>query len=124
MVVPALEIDPEIDAVDLKRALHRLGSEIIHDLTLLAWAGELAITARQIKGRKEGWIAILDICMNWEDIKFPLNGNDVTALGIKEGPRIGELLSRVEDWWEKDGFIAGRENCLKRLASIAGENCN
>ena len=122
LAVPELTISPDIIAVDLKRALHRLGSEMIRDLALLAWAGELAITPHLTKVRTESWIAILKTCKNWEDVTFPLKGGDVTALGIEEGPRIGKLLACVEEWWEKGGYIAGRKNCLNRLASITGEN--
>ena len=49
---------------------------------------------------------------------FPLNGSDIINLGIKEGPRVGELLNNVEDWWGKSGFTAGRSACLRQLKAI------
>ncbi len=110
-----VDLDPNMDSADLKRALHQLGPETVRDLTLLAWAGELAITPRLPKKRTDGWIATLKASDDWGDVAFPLNGDDLAALGIGQGPRVGELLAKVEDWWEQGSYIANREACLERL---------
>ena len=52
---------------------------------------------------------------------FPLLGRDVEALGIPPGPRIGEALRQVADWWRAGGCTAGRQACLARLAHSVGE---
>ena len=119
MVVPELSINPEINAIDLKRSLYKHGSKIISDLTILAWSEELTNITQPKNIRTEGWLNILEKCEKWRDIQFPLNGDDVIALGIKEGPNIGKLLNRVRKIWEKDGYIDGRKSCLKHLDSIA-----
>ena len=41
MVSPVLIISPDMDTIDLKRAMHINGSEMIRDIILLAWAEEL-----------------------------------------------------------------------------------
>jgi poly(A) polymerase len=116
MVSSTLSIDPDINLIDLKRALHTLGSKMMSDLTLLAWSEELVNTPQHKNRRINEWIGILEKCENWIDIKFPLNGNDVVALGFEEGPSVGILLSKVRDKWEKGGYIDGRETCLEYLA--------
>ncbi|AFX99137.1 poly A polymerase head domain protein [Candidatus Endolissoclinum faulkneri L2] len=62
----------------------------------------------------------LAIAKNWIPPVFPLRGNDVLALGIKPGPKIGELLRLVENWWITGGFTADEQACrlmLRRMIS-------
>ncbi len=42
---------------------------------------------------------------------FPLQGRDLTALGIPQGPRIGKILSAVRHWWLEGGCEADAESC-------------
>jgi poly(A) polymerase len=119
MVAPKLAIDPDMNNIDLKHALHKLGSKMTSDLILLAWSEELTIKSKQANKRNNAWIDILEKCESWKDAKFPLNGKDVIALGIKEGPRVGKILTSVKKLWKKGGYIDGRKTCLKNLASIA-----
>ncbi len=122
MVAPELTITPNIETVDLNFALYRLGTEMLCDFTLLAWADELAKTPQITKYRSKGWFDTLETCENWKAVKFPLNGNDAINLGIKEGPHISKLLNSVERWWGKSGFIAGRKACLLMLATMADKD--
>jgi tRNA nucleotidyltransferase/poly(A) polymerase len=46
---------------------------------------------------------------------FPLDGNDVMALGIEEGPEIGVALREVETWWVEQDFTPDRAALLQRL---------
>jgi poly(A) polymerase len=122
LVAPPADIGPNLDAVALRRALHRLGAATVRDLALLAWAGELAITPRIPAARTQKWIGILEACDAWRGATFPLTGADVmTALAIPEGPRVGELLGAVEAWWEDGDYQASREQCLAKLRALAGK---
>jgi poly(A) polymerase len=47
---------------------------------------------------------------------FPLEGRDVLALGVAEGPRVGALLRAVRQWWLDGGCIATAEACRAELA--------
>ncbi len=46
---------------------------------------------------------------------FPLEGRDVLALGETEGPRVGELLRAVRQWWLDGGCVADKEACRAEL---------
>jgi poly(A) polymerase len=50
---------------------------------------------------------------------FPLEGRDVLALGIPEGPRVGALLRAVRQWWMDDGCVADRAACQAELVRRA-----
>ena len=47
---------------------------------------------------------------------FPLEGRDVLALGVAEGPRVGALLRAVRQWWLDGGCTAGADACRAELA--------
>ena len=104
------------------RALRRLGSDRVRDLTLLAWAGELAETPRLPTERTEGWIGLLEACDGWQGAVFPVHGQDAFDLGVAEGPAVGELLRQAEDWWEDGDYQAGREECLEKLKELVEED--
>jgi len=42
---------------------------------------------------------------------FPLEGRDILALGLAEGPKVGELLRSVRAWWLAGGCAADAEAC-------------
>lgn len=126
---PTVDTDPH----DLERALHREGPEEVRDLALLAWCADLERTApggdgddpaarRLPSQRTEAWLRILEACEAWQGVIFPLRGRDVLALGIPPGPKVGDLLSRVEIWWEDGRFRADREACLAQLKAVAAED--
>ena len=55
------------------------------------------------------------------ELELPVKGRDLMALGIKPGPRIGELLAEVGAWWEAGDFRADRKACLAELKARAGQ---
>ena len=118
IVAPPVEIDPDMGGPAVHRALHRLGTDVVRDLILLAWAGELGITPRLPTARTQAWIALLEDCDGWQPAGFPLTGEDVMAIGVTEGPHIGALMADVEDWWEGGDFSADRKACLDKLKSL------
>jgi len=118
LAAPPLEMDPDMDAAAVRRALHRLGPDIVRDLMLLDWAGELAVTPRLPHDRTQGWIDLIETCDGWQGVAFPLAGEDVVRLGVAQGPRVGELLAAVEDWWELGDYAADHAQCLDKLKSL------
>jgi tRNA nucleotidyltransferase/poly(A) polymerase len=108
---------PSAEAV--KALVYRQGSEAAGDLLLVAWTRALGTAPDDA-----GWWARMDLAGQWRAPKFALTGADVMALGISEGPRIGALLRRVEEWWIAAGFPADRAQLLARLAQEKGSATN
>ena len=104
-------LDPSGDARAQRRALYRLGADRYRDLTLL-----LAAEGRVDAARRD---ELLELAAAWKPPGFPLKGRDVTALGIPQGPRVGELLAEVRRWWEEADFAPNRAACLAKLAELA-----
>ncbi len=106
------EVDPELagDARAQRHALYRLGADRFRDLALLV-AADGGIDEARLE-------ALRAVATSWKPPVFPLAGRDVTALGIPPGPRIGQLLAELKDWWEAGDFTADRAACLAHLKKI------
>lgn len=96
---------------DLRRALHRLGTQAVRDLGLLALARGDAAFGRQA-------VATAQV---WQPVALPVKGQDALDLGVPAGPRVGELIGAVERWWEDGDYRADRAACLAHLRSLVGK---
>jgi tRNA nucleotidyltransferase/poly(A) polymerase len=101
----------DADAKAQRLALYRIGRETFLDAVLLL-AAEGTLSAEKTRD-------MTSLAESWPIPVFPLGGDDVTALGIAPGPRVGRLLSAVRRWWEDGDFAADRAACLLRLKEIA-----
>ena len=116
-----VRVSPDSGTPGLRHALQRLGAEAVRDFSLIAWAGELAVTPRLPSERTRAWRHILEAAGAWVPLAFPLKGRDVKALGVVPGPAVGELLAAVEAWWEDADYKPGRAACLEKLESLIGD---
>ena len=110
-----LRTPPSAEAV--KALVYRQGHEAARDLLLIAWTRALGTAPDDTV-----WRARMDLARQWQAPKFALTGADVMALGIAEGPRIGELLRHVEDWWVAADFPEDRSILLAKLAQEKGSD--
>jgi len=49
---------------------------------------------------------IIQELKNWETPVFPVTGKDLMAAGIKPGPKMGNILKRLELDWKKSGYTS------------------
>ncbi|MGB0630822.1 MAG: CCA tRNA nucleotidyltransferase [Alphaproteobacteria bacterium] len=103
----------------LRRALYALGRDQFRDLILLDWADQIAMNATEAAQSVEGWKETWDTASSWEAPEFPLVGKDVLEMGVEEGPKVGEILDDLEEWWVEQAFRPDREACLDRLRLAA-----
>lgn len=102
-------------------ALYRLGADLWRDRVLIDWAEEIALGTPQDRPITEAWRELYNLPDDWTPPAFPLQGNDVMALGVEAGPAVGGYLTEVEEWWIADGFAADRAACLARLRQLTAE---
>ena len=100
----------QLSAREARRLLYRIGVARFRDKVLLAWAG-----APRAAGALQ-WRMLLDMAANWQKPRFPLTGMDVMQAGVTEGPEVGRVLARVEDWWIGTDFAADEGALRDRLA--------
>lgn len=63
---------------------------------------------------------ILAFAEAWEKPKFPVRGRDILALGVEDGPRVGEILGRLETGWIESNFSVPRDQLIARAQELAG----
>jgi poly(A) polymerase len=102
-------LEPMGEERDLRVLLYRLGPTLFVDRVLLL--GELL----------GDWRAALELARTWTPPALPVGGADALKLGLRPGPRVGELLEAVERWWIEGGFAADRAACLAELERLARE---
>jgi poly(A) polymerase len=95
----------------VRRQIYAWGNDGARDRLLLDWSD-------RIDGASGA--AALAMIESWPKPRFPLKGADIVRLGVPEGPRIGEVLGKVEAWWIAEDFAPGRAACLERARSHAG----
>jgi poly(A) polymerase len=112
-LVEAAEADRRIDSSlsphEARKLLYRLGQQCFRDQLLLRWAD----TQRDPKDR--GWCKLLKLVESWKRPELPIDGRDVMAKGIDEGPKIGTTLRALEHEWIEADFAPDRRALLKRL---------
>ncbi len=91
--------EPHDDDAALRRLLADTPADLLLDRTYLAGGDDAA------------WRTLRDRLRSVPTPVFPLEGRDVVALGVPQGPRVGELLRAVRTWWLADGCTADAAAC-------------
>jgi poly(A) polymerase len=97
---------------EVRKLLYKLGIARFKDRVFLKWAED----------PKESnfiqWRALLAMADAWERPKFPLDGGNVMAAGVPQGPLIGKVLGEVEQWWIDSDFIEDEFSLAERLKAV------
>jgi poly(A) polymerase len=111
-------IEPDLTPAARRQLIYRLGTESFIDRALLAWAGSISQGGTQERRVTEGWIDLIRFARDWPVPVFPLRGRDVLDAGITGGPKVGEVMEQLHDWWVAGDFAADRKICLDKLREI------
>lgn len=79
------------------RFFYEFGGDVAASGIRVAWG-------RQNNAAEARWLEFYAQAKAWRSPHFPLTGADVKALGVEEGPRIGEVLAELEAQWIEGGF--------------------
>jgi poly(A) polymerase len=108
---------PELTASPSARArdLHRLGAERYADLVRIA--------AADVEDDPGAALAdALAAAKAWEPKRLPVGGDDILALGVPAGPRVGAILAALEAWWVAHDFAPDRTACLAEARRLAAHD--
>jgi poly(A) polymerase len=98
---------------EMRRAIYRLGAETFKNRIKLAWAASDR-TATYVQ-----WRMLYVYADAWTPPPFPLDGAEIMAAGVPEGPLIGQVRREVEDWWIDFDFTDDKMAVLERLKAVA-----
>ncbi len=95
-------LSPAMPAKDIRAAIYRVGGQVVRDRAMLGWAdsGDAA------------WSGIATLADSWERPVLPLNGADLLAAGIAQGPQMGQALRKAEEAWIASDFTLDRDALL------------
>ena len=113
---PPLDPWAEVSLKDRHRAVRKLGAPLFRKVLRLCWARHHL--GDQRAKPDAAFDAALVEAERLAGIAFPLLGRDALALGVREGPGLGDLLDAVEAWWAERDFAPSREDCLERLKEL------
>jgi poly(A) polymerase len=112
-LIEALDADKRISASlsprETRQLLYRLGKRCFADQALLRWADA------KRDAKDAAWRKLLKLAESWKKPDLPIDGRDVMAKGIDEGPKIGTTLRALEEEWIEADFAPDRRALLKRL---------
>ena len=109
--LPALRASPKTRARDL----HRLGAERYADLVRIAAAEAGGDTGAALADA-------LAAAAGWEPRRLPVGGDDILALGVPAGPRVGAILAALEAWWVAHDFAPDRAACLAEARRLLAKD--
>ena len=92
--------------------LYRLGPSRFRDKVWLAWADAPR------RGNAIQWRMLLDMADNYQRPRFAISGEDVMQAGVPEGPEVGRVLGKLEDWWVDGDFAADEAALREKLTGI------
>lgn len=92
-----------------RRQIYQWGNDGALDRLLLDWPEA-----------EEGRLgrAALNLIQSWPKPAFPVAGADIVKFGVPKGPRVGEILRAVENWWIAADFEPDRAACLARAHAL------
>ncbi len=105
-------VKAQLSAKEARRLLYKIGVARFKDKVFLAWA------AAPRAAPALSWRMLLDMAENWQRPRFALTGMDVMQAGITQGPDVGRLLARVEDWWIGTDFAADEGALRDKLREV------
>jgi poly(A) polymerase len=97
---------------EVRKLLYKFGAARFKDRVMLRW----------VEDPKQSnfiqWRALLAMADAWERPKFPLDGGNVMAAGVPQGPLVGRILAEVETWWIDSDFIEDEFSLAERMKAV------
>lgn len=97
---------------EAREALYRLGKLNFINQVLCQWSKD------SNEKTTINWRALVEVGSSWEKPDFTIKAVDVLNMGIPEGPKLGEILDELEEWWINNDFIDDQFSLIERLKAI------
>ncbi len=105
---PTEDETPLWDAVtdaEVRAAVYRVGAQTVIDRATLEWASSGVAD----------WAGVIAVARAWQRPTLPVDGADLLARGIVEGPAIGAAIRKLETAWIESDFTLGKDELLALL---------
>jgi poly(A) polymerase len=105
---------------DLTRALYRGEPQGITDRLRLSLASARRRATEETDALVEagGYARLLKTAGDWTKPVIPIKGEDLKALGVREGVELGKLFKQLENEWVESGFALPRDVLIERARDL------
>ena len=107
----APRLAPTLREKEQRALLYQLGPHCFADAAVLSLAQSRAALGDR------AWAKLLKLPSRWQAPVFPLTGKDFLQRGMAPGPRLGQLLQQIEDYWIAGDFCATKADLLNYFES-------
>jgi poly(A) polymerase len=114
LAAAAEKLPAHLSAQDVRKLLYRLGPGAFKDRVRLTWA------AASPGAGAIPWRMLLSVADAYQKPRFALTGHDVMQAGVPEGPEVGKILTRLEDWWIERDFPDDDAALARQLKTLTG----
>ncbi|MBT3790882.1 MAG: CCA tRNA nucleotidyltransferase [Alphaproteobacteria bacterium] len=104
---------PGISDTALRKMLYLEGGTAVADVALLSQA--------KASLEEADWQGLRNRIDAWTQPGLPVKGQDILDLGLPPGPRVGDLMRILEQWWIDQDFNPDRKACLTKLERLISE---
>lgn len=101
-----------VSLASFKLHAYHWGKEKTFDLALLQMSKKIASQEISLEEASSFINALHRQFKSWTVPPFPLSGDDLLSLGVKEGQRVGLLLKQAEEWWISENFEPDHKACM------------
>ncbi len=98
---------------EMRRTAYRMTPKVMRDVAMLRWAGDVKRNHNAVQ-----WRALLPMIESWKLPALPLDGHHVKLAGVPDGPKIGEVLREVEEWWIDADFTTDEYSLIERMKAV------
>jgi len=99
-----------------RRLYRQVGPRLFIQLLYLALADGAAMQRHSFARCRDLLLPLLEEVEGWAPPPpLPVSGRDLLALGVEQGPAVGDLLDRLRHWWEGEEPAPDRDACLAWL---------
>jgi poly(A) polymerase len=105
----APDLSPALNDSERRRVLYQLGASGWRD------AVHLSLAHSKAKLDDLAWLALLELATTWVPPRLPVKGTDLIGVGLHPGPKMGQILSALEDWWVANDFTPTRQDLMARV---------
>ena len=106
------DLTPGTSPSELRALIYGRGAQAVEDRIRLRAADAL-------EQEPEDWVSALDLARTWSPPPFPVTGEEIKALGVPEGPKVGEVRRALKQWWIDGDFTATKAQALDELERLA-----
>jgi poly(A) polymerase len=108
-MVTAPDLSPALSDTERRRILYQRGEN--------GWRDAVHLSLAQSKAKLDDpkWMALLNLTSTWVPPRLPVKGTDLIGVGLHPGPKMGQILSALEDWWVANDFKPTRQELMARV---------